>query len=378
MADGDDDPILGALHAAASRESVRGTGGRHVDSDPIFEALLDAASSASRVPHSAAPPRVLPGAEDPIVAALRVAAAQEGGLEPEEDDPQEAATSVEDRSSAAVRAVLNQYTINNQGDVVYAPDKRPKRDRPRTRLPTSVLRQVYTNAARGVQRSTAAAQRVVWRAKRDKQDQGIKAALEDVKAQPEKPTAVLNKGFDEATQWLALTQKQAEVYQRALTEKVYGHTLLSSDQKDVLVAMLQDIKAGWVKVITQRVFLKWGTGAEKESEVVVEPMGLQNTRASTLLKSLDLSNDDLSFENFLNEWCPHVRIAFLNVRSDSAGGCERAKDELEELCEPWPNAVLVRTSCIGHLLGIMGADGSAMENALNRTFQICKLLCHAE
>ena len=104
--------------------------------------------------------------------------------------------------------------------------------------------------------------------------------------------------------------------------------------------------------------LEVGASTDDESIIVVEPVALQNGRASTMFKALDESCPRIAFDAWLSEWCPHVLFAIINARSDSADPCERLKDELEEQLRVYSNAALVRTFCFAHHLGTMAREAA--------------------
>ena len=79
---------------------------------------------------------------------------------------------------------------------------------------------------------------------------------------------------------------------------------------------------------------------------------------------------DLAFETFFEEWHVASTVAICQIRSDEAAGCERLKDEVEILAEPYPTVILARTHCYGHSLGIFASEGASRNRVFDRTYQI--------
>ena len=177
--------------------------------------------------------------------------------------------------------------MDRYGGEVFTEGEKPVTERKRTRLPPSVLRVVYGAEGKkqhGVRKSNASGDRIVNRACMDKRDQGIQKARREMVAAPPPLAVFMGRGFDETKMWVGLSAEQSQVVQRALIDKIHGASRLLSDQdKDRLLALIEDLRNAWVNIMVQKGVLAWGHGEKQQSPIVANPIGLQNNRASTIL-----------------------------------------------------------------------------------------------
>ena len=286
---------------------------------------------------------------------------------------------IEDTDAFSMRQLLNDNTVNSFGDQVFAPGQRPKRENVRTRIPGSLLRQVLGAVGlEGVRQSSANAETVVLQALRDGQSTALGAMPAQLAKRSKRLTIFCARGFDEATIWAQRNEHMMKIIARACIDKVRKHSrFLSEEQKDQLCALVQGCRSAYVRMLSQHNIIQWGRDPAECKEIFVEPQFLENTRAWTLMKSLDDSEPLLAFDRLIDEWLPVALILFLSLRSDCASSCERAKDELEVLAEPYPTAVCLRSNCCGHFIGIMGAEVASRDKLLDRSFQIANIVKHS-
>ena len=161
------------------------------------------------------------------------------------------------------------------GNQVFAPGQKPKAENIRSRVPPSVMRQVFGAVnLEGVQKSNANAETIVLQALRDGQTEGLKR-LPELFSQRGKPTVFVQRGFDEAMLWLQLNEHMMQKHMRTLVDKVRGHSsFLTDEQKDQLCALIKGCRAAYTKMLCQHNVVQWGRGPRDCQEVFVEPQAL--------------------------------------------------------------------------------------------------------
>ena len=102
-------------------------------------------------------------------------------------------------------------------------------------------------------------------------------------------------------------------------------------------------------MLSQRLFLRWGSGENDHSAVVAPPVAVQRGTASNLVSALHAACPKLELGALFQQVARFVRTFWYHVAADSASANERVRAEVELALAPYPNAILLWCACFAHL-----------------------------
>ena len=284
---------------------------------------------------------------------------------------------VDDSEYGRLAGLWNSHVASCQGDTITTTGSRLDGVQPKVATYERILRHAWAplrSLRRQEQTSARRARALTWEAWRSAQDGAIEQRLQNLR-QVAHDFFLISRRFDCADYIVNLDGDSSRTwYQWLLQALDEDSSLTEQDRQELAARISKNPRNGNLHMLSQRLFLRWGSGKSDHAAVVAPPVAVQRGTASNLVAALHAACPKLDFRALLPQVARFVRTFWYHVAADSASGNERIRAELQLALAPYPNVILFWCACFAHLAALIASALLGTVDFLSPLYCLCKLL----